>query len=135
MPAKRYLYCIVILCAGLFAGYRYPTTAEMNREEVTACKKDKDIEKVIIEAINVGAPTYNGGNYLGCYRIYEGAAYKILFEYGSKCKAVKKQLKEAIDKSHENYSDSDKAWIMRMAFDKILGEPTIAAPPVKTNTL
>ena len=88
------------------------------------CSKIGAVDTVILEAINIGAPTYNAGNYMGCYRIYEGASYKILYQYGFTCVRVSEILKTALDKSYENYSDSDKAWIMRRAFDEILGEPT-----------
>ena len=61
---------------------------------------------------------------MGCYRIYEGAAYKILHKYSSKCKDVRNLLETALEKSYGNYSAAEKAWIMRMAFDQILGVPT-----------
>jgi hypothetical protein len=96
--------------------------------DTAAIKKCKDIDAiytVIGEAIAVGAPTYNEGNPMGCYRIYEGAAYKILYKYGSKCKEVNKILEAALEKTYGDYSPSDRAWIMRVAFDAILGEPTI----------
>ena len=89
------------------------------------CSMIEEVNSIIQEAISIGAPTYNKGNYLGCYRIYEGASYKILYQHGAVCVGVSKILKIALEKSYGNYSDSDKAWIMRMAFDEILGEPTI----------
>ena len=90
----------------------------------TKCEKTDSVNFIISEAIYIGAPTYNQGNYLGCYRIYEGASYKILFLYGNTCIRVSQILKTALEKSYDNFSDSDKAWIMRVAFDEILGEPT-----------
>jgi len=88
------------------------------------CPPGKEIEKIISEAISIGAPVYNNGSPAACYRVYEWAGYKILYEYSVKCPQIKKVLKEAIDKSHGDYSDDEKAWIMRRAFDQILGEPT-----------
>ena len=88
------------------------------------CEKTDSVNTIINEAINIGAPTYNQGNYLGCYRIYEGASYKILYRYANSCIRVSQILKTALEKSYGNFSDSDKAWIMRVAFDEILGEPT-----------
>jgi hypothetical protein len=79
---------------------------------------------VIEEAINIGAPTYNQGNIMGCYRIYEGAAYKIIYKYGGECKEIKDILEAALEKSYGDYSAADKAWIMRKAFDAIMGVPT-----------
>lgn len=88
------------------------------------CEKTDSVQSAILTAIDIGAPTYNQGNYLGCYRIYEGAAYKILYKYGGACIRVGQILKTAIEKSYGDFSDSEKAWIMRVAFDEILGETT-----------
>lgn len=88
-----------------------------------------EIEKIITEAISLGAPIYNEGLHMACYRIYEWAGYKILYEYGKRCGEIEKTLKTAIDKSHGDYSDTEKAWIMRQAFDKVLGQPTKTAEP------
>ena len=96
-----------------------------------SCPMNDDIEKIINEAISLGAPVYNEGLHMACYRIYEWASYKILYEYGKRCGAIEKTLKTAIDKSHGDYSDTEKAWIMRMAFDKVLGVPTQTADPDK----
>lgn len=88
------------------------------------CSNSTAVNIIIDEAISSGAPTYNSGNHIGCYRIYEGAAYKILFKYGPKCKDVKKTLEAALELSYGDYSSTEKAWIMRKAFDTILGVPT-----------
>jgi hypothetical protein len=88
------------------------------------CEKISPIRIIIEEAISVGAPTYNEGNHLGCYKIYEGAAYKILYKYGSKCKDVRNTLETALEKAYGDYNATEKAWIMRMAFDQILGVAT-----------
>jgi hypothetical protein len=94
-----------------------------------SCPMNDEIEKIITEAISLGAPIYNEGLHMACYRIYEWAGYKILYEYGKKCGEIEKTLKTAIDKSHGDYSDTEKAWIMRMAFDKILGVSTKTTDP------
>lgn len=92
--------------------------------QMDKCADSFAIEKIIGDAIELGAPIYNAGLHLGCYRIYEWAAYKILYVYGSSCSKVETILKTAIERSHGDYSDIEKAWMMRAAFDKILGVPT-----------
>jgi len=89
------------------------------------CKQASSVYLMILEAIEIGAPTYNNGNYAGCYKIYEGAAYKILYIHGNKCKLIRKRLEMALIRaSEDNYNVGEKAWILRMAFDDILGVPT-----------
>jgi len=99
------------------------------------CSKNGEIEKIITEAISLGAPVYNQGMHMACYRIYEWAGYKILYEYGKECPVVEGILKSAINKSHGDYSDTEKAWLMRMAFDKILGVPTQTTTPNKDSNI
>ncbi|MEP7252856.1 MAG: hypothetical protein ABI683_10770 [Ginsengibacter sp.] len=93
------------------------------------CSNSIEIERIIDDAISLGAPIYNEGLHLACYRIYEWASYKIIYVYGKTCKNVEAVLKTAIDKSHGDFSDTEKAWIMRSAFDKILGVPTKTTTP------
>ncbi len=99
------------------------------------CDNSIEIEKIIDDAISLGAPIYNEGLHMACYRIYEWAAYKIIYVYGVTCKNVATILKTAIEKSHGDYSDTEKAWMMRAAFDKILGVPTQAKDPEKESLL
>ena len=88
------------------------------------CPKTAVVDTIIWEAIDIGAPTYNSGNYMGCYRIYEGASYKIIYMYGSQCARIKEILQTALEKSYSDVTSSEKAWTMRKAFDEILGVPT-----------
>jgi hypothetical protein len=106
------------------------TVATTNRDSIPfKCANSDEIEKIIMDAIDIGAPVYNSGNYIGCYRIYDAIAYKILYLYGDKCPEIMKILKDCINKCHGDYSDTEKAWIMRGGFDKILGEPTVTGTP------
>ena len=118
--------------AGSSSKKDFPGHLEIKEDTVIKnCAKSEQVEKIITDAIAIGAPVYNSGYHLECYRIYEWAGYKILYEYGKVCKDVEKILKTAIDKSHGDYSDLEKAWIMRAAFDKIMGVPTQTAEPSK----
>lgn len=88
------------------------------------CEKIEAVTYIIEEAISVGAPAYNNGDHASCFLIYKGAAYRIMYLHGAKCKQVKNILETALEKTEGNYNVTEKAWIMRMAFDQILGEPT-----------
>jgi hypothetical protein len=143
MICKKNLFLpLLMICFLLTAGNQFICAKNTNIARYSAiakglpdnCSDSAAIEKIITDAIALGAPIYNAGLHVGCYRIYEWAAYKILYEYGSHCKEVEKILKAAIEKSHGDYSDIEKAWLMRAAFDKILGQPTIKGSPEKTDT-
>jgi hypothetical protein len=123
VQTKKFIVVLIVMMVSSISYVQFVYSDDLNSLGSKDVKTE--ITTIIDEAISVGAPTYNSGNYVGCYRIYEGASYKILYLYGSKCKDERKILKEALEKSYGDYSFSEKAWIMRMAFDRILGVPTI----------
>ena len=141
MNLKNRLFLIVFICCFLmgmntqsvYAKSISPICVKPITEiaVLAGCADSTAIAKIIGDAIELGAPIYNAGFHIGCYRVYEWAAYKIVSVYGSNCKDVEKILKSAIEKSHGDYSDIEKAWLMRAAFDKILGEPTTPGKPEK----
>lgn len=69
-------------------------------------------------------PIYNAGSHIGCYRIYEGASYKLLYLLDESCPTVKMTLAAGLAQAERDVSDTDKAWTMRRTFDLIIGEPT-----------
>jgi hypothetical protein len=73
----------------------------------------------IEQAIDVGAPLYNQGNFEACYRIYEGAALGIQ-QRVQQCQGPKQALLQGVDAAKKQASWSDKAWAMRDAFDGLL---------------
>ena len=103
---------------------KLPVNAAYSGQIDKSCGKMELVILIIDEAISIGAPTYNDGNHAACYKIYEGAAYKILHKYGKKCTETAEVLETALEKISEDFSVTEKAWILRMAFDKILGVPT-----------
>ena len=78
----------------------------------------KDACSVISAAINKGAPTYNSGDYRGCYDMYRQTAEKLLEQcfVGS----VQRVLHSALDKVALQSSFTDRVWTVRHAFDAIL---------------
>ncbi|MEP6711496.1 MAG: hypothetical protein ABJA37_03720 [Ferruginibacter sp.] len=134
MSLKNYRFLVIIILCFVFGTSNQnaygKNVASVYVKPITDSSLNKDcsdtaaIAKIILDAIELGAPIYNAGLPIGCYRVYEWAAYKILYVYGNNCKDVEKILKAAVEKSHGDYSDMEKAWLMRAAFDKILGVPT-----------
>ena len=79
----------------------------------------KDACLEISDAISKGAPTYNKGDHLGCYKTYKQSAEKIL----ERCslRGVRKELRSALDLAIDQQTFTKQAWTMRRAFDAILG--------------
>jgi serine protease Do len=71
----------------------------------------------ISEAIDVGAPLYNDGNFAACYHIYEGAAADMQQRLPKQCQGPKLALSQGRAKASKLSDPSAQAWAMRDAFD------------------
>lgn len=87
------------------------------------------IDHVISNAIASGAGIYNAGHHMGCYRIYEGAGYKILYSLQNRCEKATSLLSSALTKASDTKDAgryetvaAAQAWTMRHAFDALLGQ-------------
>jgi len=91
-------------------------------ELISSCSED-DIRIVavsILEAIDRGAPAYNAGSPEDCYRIYEGAALRIVRDLGERCGGSRDALEYGLDRARGLESFDDKAWALRDSFDGLL---------------
>ena len=71
----------------------------------------------IADAIDVGAPLYNDGNFAACYHVYEGAALDIERRLPKACKGPKAALATGRNHADKLNDPSAQAWAMRDAFD------------------
>ncbi len=71
----------------------------------------------IADAIDVGAPLYNDGNFAACYHVYEGAALDIERRLPKACKGPKAALATGRGHADKLNDASAQAWAMRDAFD------------------
>jgi serine protease Do len=74
----------------------------------------------ISAAIDVGAPAYNDGDYLGCYRTYESTARAIEAALPNACSGPTRALREGRATALAATTDSARAWAMRDAFDGLI---------------
>jgi serine protease Do len=79
----------------------------------------QQIASEIVEAISVGAPTYNGGDPEGCYRIYARVARK-LCDQRCDCPGATVALQEGLGAAAHAQDPDDQAWILRDTFDGLL---------------
>ncbi len=80
----------------------------------------KMVESRIDDAIDLGAPAYNGGDFLGCFVTYDDAAKDIEKKLPSSCKGPTKALEDGRKKARGKTTSADQAWAMRDAFDGLL---------------
>jgi hypothetical protein len=78
------------------------------------------VVRTIGEAIDVGAPLYNGGNVAGCYHLYEGAAADLEHRLPHACGGVITALAGGRERAAALPTAIAQAWAMRDAFDGLL---------------
>jgi hypothetical protein len=77
------------------------------------------IGRAIDNAISVGAPLYNQGNFEACFRIYEAVTLELQHSVPA-CGAAKQALMVGVREAATRKAQVDKAWAMRDAFDGML---------------
>ena len=89
---------------------------------VASCPRDQQagVESAIAEAIDVGAPLYNDGNFAGCYHIYEGAALDLERRLPPSCAGIAGALSDGRTRAASLSTPAAQAWAMRDAFDGVL---------------
>ena len=84
-------------------------------------KMDLDtVENHIHDAINIGAPLYNDGNFDACYHTYDATADAIARITEKTCKGPAGVLKIGRERASKLSSPAAQAWAMRDAFDGLL---------------
>ncbi len=78
------------------------------------------IQDKINDAIDIGAPLYNDGNFAACYSTYESTAQTLERTLPASCKGPTDALKAGRDKASKLTSSSAQAWAMRDTFDGLL---------------
>jgi len=71
-------------------------------------------------AIQVGAPLYNRGDFASCYHVYEGAALDLERKLGASCRSPQKALADGRKRAASLKASHAQAWAMRDAFDGLL---------------
>ncbi|HEX6765417.1 MAG TPA: trypsin-like peptidase domain-containing protein, partial [Polyangiaceae bacterium] len=74
----------------------------------------------IENAIQVGAPLYNRGDFESCYHVYEGAALDLERKLGQACRTPQKALADGRKRAASLKASHAQAWAMRDAFDGLL---------------
>ncbi|WP_020470228.1 hypothetical protein [Zavarzinella formosa] len=82
------------------------------------------IRTMIASAISLGAPVYNTGDYRGCYEIYAATA-RMLNHIVDGAEEERELLRGALELTALEVDVNEQAWVMRRAFDTILGEETV----------
>lgn len=83
----------------------------------------RQVLAILSMAISIGAPAFNAGDHRGCYEVYACAA-RLLVNSAAAPDPVRDALRGALTAACVVPNVTRQAWIMREAFDKLLGEET-----------
>jgi hypothetical protein len=72
------------------------------------------------DAIDVGAPLYNAGNFAGCYHLYDGTAADLERKLAAACAGPSRALEAGRTRAASLPDPGSQAWAMRDAFDGVL---------------
>jgi hypothetical protein len=75
----------------------------------------------LAQAIQIGAPAYNSGDHRGCYEVYACTA-RLLLQTVTGADDSKQVLRHALQRCATVVDVTEQAWIMRRAFDAVLGK-------------
>jgi len=79
----------------------------------------EDIALAIMQAIQLGAPTYNRGDPEGCYRLYARTAERLVQEH-SDCPGAQSALRDGLLRCTQLPDADERAWALRDTFDGLL---------------
>ncbi len=79
------------------------------------------IRSYLALAIQIGAPAYNYGDHRGCYEVYLCTG-RMLLHVVEGAEEFKQLLRQAIQRAASVPDVTQQAWIMRHAFDSVLGK-------------
>ncbi|MBY0527577.1 MAG: hypothetical protein K2R98_29540 [Gemmataceae bacterium] len=79
------------------------------------------VRHYLATAIQIGAPSYNCGDHRGCYDVYACTARMLIHSIEGADEA-KDVLRKALQRAATVGDVNEQAWIMRHAFDSLLGK-------------
>ena len=82
----------------------------------------RDVRILISMAVQIGAPAYNLGDHRGCYEVYATTA-RLILQVARDAERERGLLRAALQNAAVVADATEQAWVLRRAFDAILGSP------------
>ncbi len=80
----------------------------------------RDVRILISMAVQIGAPAYNLGDHRGCYEVYATTA-RLILQVARDAERERVILRAALQSAAVVADATEQAWVLRRAFDAILG--------------
>ena len=103
-----------------------PRAFQSNLKET--CPTFKPLLLEVAETINMGSRIWNAVGLPITIRLYEGVAYRVLYEVDGKCPNLSHAFQAGLHRSQQQDSANEKGRVLRDTLDLIMGGPP-AKPP------
>jgi len=92
------------------------------------CSKFKPLLLEVAETINMGSRIWNAGGIPITIRLYEGVAYRVLYEIGDECPNLSHAFQAGLNRAEEREGANSKGRALRETLDLIMGGPPSKPP-------
>ena len=86
-----------------------------------SCSKFRPLLLEVAETINMGSRIWNAGGLPITIRLYEGVAYRVLYEAGNECPDLSHAFKAGLMRAEERDTANGKGRVLRETLDLIMG--------------
>lgn len=92
------------------------------------CPKFRPLLLDVAETINMGSRIWNAGGLPITIRLYEGVAYRVLYEVADECRSLSHAFQAGLMRSQEQENANEKGRVLRNTLDLIMGGPPSKPP-------
>lgn len=92
------------------------------------CPKFSSLLLEVAETINMGSRIWNAGGLPITLRLYEGVAYRVLYEVNDECSQLSHAFQAGLHKAQQQQNANDKGRVLRDTLDLIMGGPPSKPP-------
>ena len=85
------------------------------------CSKFSPLLLEVAETINMGSRIWNAGGLPITIRLYEGVAYRVLYEAGNDCPNLSHAFQAGLMRAEERETANGKGRVLRQTLDLIMG--------------
>ncbi len=86
-----------------------------------SCTKFRPLLLEVAETINMGSRIWNAGGLPITIKLYEGVAYRVLYEAGGECPDLKQAFQAGLKRTQERETANGKGRVLRQTLDLIMG--------------
>lgn len=86
-----------------------------------SCSKFSPLLLEVAETINMGSRIWNAGGLPITIRLYEGVAYRVLYEAGDECPNLSHAFQAGLMRAEERETANGKGRVLRQTLDLIMG--------------